>query len=267
MKDQIIQEYYRLKRPENFKSAKNVILVEIAKNLNTNKDLVYNTLKKEGIDYSELTETEKEIIVNTMLKVYSIVEIGKIYKLWNRSQVEKTLIEYNIHPKYNKEISKKCKEYQTNRIRKTCMDRYGVKNIGKTGKYGWCALNKLNYEKPKYLSEQKEYSEIVYANTVKPEPVKYCEYTGIAFAEEPCNPNHPLKRSIDHSISIQYGYLMGLDPSEIYSPKNIKQCLKCVNSIKAQTNLNDFIPLAKKLREKLINENYEYNPDFQITTV
>ena len=267
MKDQILQEYYRLKNPENFKTAKNSLLVEIAKNLNTTKEMVYGTLKSEGIDYSELTKQEKEIIVETMLKEYSIHELNKTLKLWNRGQIEKTLIEYNIHPKFNENIRKKCKEYQTNRIRKTCMDRYGVKNVGETKQYGWCALNKLKFERPKYSIELSEYSKIVYDNTIKPKPIKYCEYTGIAFAEEPCNPNHYLKRSLDHSVSIQYGFLMGIDPSEIYSPQNIKQCLKCVNSIKAQTNLKDFIPLAKRLREKLINENYEYNPDFKITAV
>ncbi len=263
----ILNEYHSIKLSSDFTQYDDLLLITLAKKFNTTKEYINNTLKKNNIDYKELTKNEQEIIKNEIWELGNITAILNKYKIWNREQVERVLRDNNLHPKNNTQIRELGKNKQTERIRQTCLDRYGVINIGQTLKYGYAANNKIEYTKPKFSDDFNKYKEEVWQKTRKGNPLLYCEYTGIKFADEPCNPNDPCKRSYDHAISIQYGYFLGYTVDQLTAKTNIKQCLKYVNSIKAQTNINDFIPIAIKIREKLIYENYEHQTNFKITTV
>ena len=90
----------------------------------------------------------------------------------------------------------------------------------------------------------------------------YCYYTGIEFADVNrlnINPNDPLKRSVDHKISILRGFVENIDPEIIGSHINLVYCIRYCNTLKANMSVEDFAFYVKYIREELINEGYKHN--------
>lgn len=153
-------------------------------------------------------------------------------------------------------------------IRKTMLEKYGVENPGQLESNGYRKLNKISYKKINYLTDDfKKYSDNVRKLThqiflefkKQNKLPKYCDYTGIQFADEegPVNPNDPRKRSIDHKIPIIHCYLEGVDVMLAANIKNIAFVLKYVNSVKGNTSYDSFLPLALKIRKVFINEGFK----------
>ncbi len=156
--------------------------------------------------------------------------------------------------------------YKQSKIRQAVFEKYGVDNITKHHQSGYTIQNKIPYTKPKIFVEFKKYRKeverITNINKKKLIDSGYCYYTGIKFADsdgKTVNPNDPLKRTIDHKIPIIFGYINDIKPSEISSVSNLVFCLRLCNNIKASTNFKDFLPIAKFIRQSLIDENYQSN--------
>jgi len=89
----------------------------------------------------------------------------------------------------------------------------------------------------------------------------YCFHTGIRFVDtevEVANPNDPRKRSLDHIIPLSVCYTMGMTMDEANHPDNLCWCLKCVNNVRASTDLSSFKKIADYYREQFIKEGYSY---------
>lgn len=155
--------------------------------------------------------------------------------------------------------------YKQNKIKTTCMERYGVENIAQHPDYGWKNNNieKINIS---FKSDIDKYKESVISLTKINKKymieTQYCYYTGIKFADDilDCvNPNDYLKRSLDHKIPIIIGFFNNIEPEIVSSLGNLVWCLKYCNTIKNNMTEDQFKPLALHIRERLINEGKESN--------
>lgn len=154
---------------------------------------------------------------------------------------------------------------KASKIKKTCLEKYGVDNISKLDGYGWVA-NKNEKIEVNWLDEKHKYFDevdrITKANKKKMVMTKYCHYTGIKFADdilENANPNDQLKRTIDHKTSKMVGFLLGIPPEELADVGNLVYCLRCCNTWKNIMTEEQFLPFAEKIRERFINEGHESN--------
>lgn len=158
-------------------------------------------------------------------------------------------------------------DIKLNKIKQTCLDRFGVDNISKLGGNGYCALNKIEYKKFTFDANFQEYKNKVSKLTsknIKKFNIKfpqYCEYTGILFSDEEgiSNPNDPRKRSIDHKLPVIHCYFNNISVEDAAHPNNLLFVLKYVNSLKSNTLHDSFLPLAYKIRKVFINEGFKSN--------
>lgn len=141
--------------------------------------------------------------------------------------------------------------------------------------------NEIEYYQPKFQQELTEYIKTAGSNIrkrhsrkrvgktkgkrsdIKPtlEEYDYCYHTGIRFVDaevEFPNPNDPRKRSLDHKIPLAVCFIMGMTIDEANNPDNLCWCLKCVNNIRASTDLKSFKKIADYYREQFIKEGYSY---------
>lgn len=227
----------------------------------------------------EICQKNEQWIIEEYKKYYSISEILKQNKLIQ--QIENNGFNVKSSRPYIEDILKRKNIYQGcgglnskfkfKKCEKTMIKKYGVKNISQ-------------------LKEQKEKSVLLNNNKIKKNIIDlfgikfnrykknvwnyskknkkdllqktYCYYTGIKFADcfmENVNPNDPLKRTLDHKIPIIIGFINNYSPENIGSVSNLCYCLRICNSIKGSTNLENFKPIAKHIREGLINEGYQSN--------
>lgn len=141
--------------------------------------------------------------------------------------------------------------------------------------------NKIEYVQPKFQQELTEYIRVAGDSVRKrhsrtrtgkvkhsrsdAKPVlqeyDYCYHTGIRFVDaevEFANPNDPRKRSLDHKIPLAVCFIMGMTMDEANHPDNLCWCLKCVNNVRASTDLKSFKKIADYYREQFIKEGYAY---------
>jgi hypothetical protein len=211
-----------------------------------------------------ITEEINNIIIETYKQEYSVSEVmKKCPKGIGRKRIENILKKFGIYEGLNGEnyLKKKVEKHE-----KLMMEKYGVKNWGQTKDGGYKKQNKIPYKNISFLTDKyKEYRIRVEKETVKNIKKhfkifpKYCYYTKILFADEegPVNPNDPRKRSVDHKIPILHCYLNNISVEEASNINNIVFVLRYVNSVKAQTLEESFIPIVEKIRKVFINEGYE----------
>jgi hypothetical protein len=154
------------------------------------------------------------------------------------------------------------------KIRKTTFDRYGVINIGqKTG--GWTESNNIPYEKLSLMSDLSIYRDQVnnltwkyFINLKRTHTIpSECHYTGITFNDnllERVNPNDPYKRTMDHITPVTEAFFKGWSPEKTSEKNNIVFCLRVINTLKSNTNYNDFVinylpHIIEKLNESKIS--------------
>lgn len=141
--------------------------------------------------------------------------------------------------------------------------------------------NSIEYKQPKFQIELTEYIRVAGDQVRKrhsrtrigkvkhlrkdAKPVlkeyDYCYHTGIRFVDaevEFPNPNDPRKRSLDHKIPLAVCFIMGMTIDEANHPDNLCWCLKCVNNVRASTDLASFKKIADYYREQFIKEGYAY---------
>ena len=211
------------------------------------------------------TDAEELIIKDYLNQKCSVSKVLKKFGVWGRRYITNLLKKRGVHSSVNPESKKILYEHSYKQAEKTCFKKYGVKNIGETKQYGYCASNKIPYKKPTFFNSLMRFHEKVHAltknNLKKITPPEYCEYTGIKFADTygPCNPNDPTKRSVDHKMPRNVAFFAGWSPEKTASTENLVFCLKYCNTVKSNTIHKDFIPIAQHLRKYFINEGYEHN--------
>lgn len=215
------------------------------------------------------------LVLEKYKELYSVTKLCKYIKKKEKTELYESklrdiLVEYlkeiGIYeglngPNYLKQKQKEYKSIMT--------DRYGVINAGQMTGNGWEKSNKIPYRKLQLDNDLSEYKKSVQRRTKYTvrklyndnNIPSYCEYTGIRFADEQgeTNPNDPLKRTVDHIIPVVEGYLNGLSVEEMCNRKNLSFCIRYCNTLKGAMDLETFkTKIARPLREKLIDEGYEY---------
>lgn len=150
---------------------------------------------------------------------------------------------------------------------KTLQSRYGITNFGQTEtmKQRLKERNNIAYVVPsfndQFLLYKKKVINITYKNKKFLVDSQYCYFTGIFFGDNfgPVNPNDPIKKSLDHKISIAEGFFNGLSEEVIGGVSNLCWCIRYCNSLKGNMSAEAFIPLAKHIRGAFINAGYKHN--------
>ncbi len=180
-------------------------------------------------------------------------------------EVKKLLRDTGVYDPY----SKTQRAARTSKRTATMIDKYGVVNNGQLPGMGFGDRNSIPYKKVRYLTESFElYEKEVYRFTKKTvrqfgsDLPKFCEYTGVKFADEegPVNPNDPRKRTVDHVIPVITCYLNYVPADVAASVTNLKFCIRYANSVKGNSTLESFLPLALKIREVFEDEGYQCKP-------
>ncbi len=208
----------------------------------------------------------KKYLLNEYNKNFSVSECCKIVKQRENTLVSESIIRRLIDnqlKKYNVKqgISGKMMNIKRQeKIKETMIKKYGVINAGQLDGNGFKKQNQIPYNKLSLLDSITEYREKVgyltdkmksfaIKNNLVPE---CCEYTGIRFADsdkKEVNPNDPFKRTIDHKVPIVEAYLLGWSAEKTADIDNIAWCLRAVNTIKGNSNIDQFnkiLPFLKK---------------------
>jgi len=204
-------------------------------------------------------------IVEEYKKSYSVSEILKNLNLYTSKAARNHIVSILKNEGIYQGVGGLSALHKQKKMQKTMMDRYGVINHGQLPTGGW-KNNDAEKSKLLFLDNFKEYCKHVNIHTNRNKKLmiksKFCHYTGIAFVDDTkthINPNDSLKRSIDHKISKWIGFMSKLPPDFIGSTTNLVYCLKYCNTVKNQMDDQMFMPFAKIIREKLIDEGYKSN--------
>jgi hypothetical protein len=153
------------------------------------------------------------------------------------------------------------------KMKETMLERYGVENYGQLPQGGWAKRNNIPYKRSNISEEYKEYRKVVdyYTRKFHESQVRsntlptHCFYTGIEFNDNiltEVNPNDPLKRTIDHRISVIESFINGTLPEHTAAPKNMIYCIRVINNLKSNTNEAYFTDvLLPKFKERIVNES------------
>jgi len=150
---------------------------------------------------------------------------------------------------------------------KTLQSRYGITNFGQSEmmKQRLKERNNIVYEIPSFneqlLLYKKNVTNFTYKNKKFLVDSEYCYFTGIWFGDNLglVNPNDPIKKTLDHKISIIDGFFSGISEEVIGGLSNLCWCIRYCNSLKGNMSAEAFIPLAKQIRGAFINAGYKHN--------
>ncbi len=210
---------------------------------------------------------------------WSLMELCKKFKL-PRARVERTLLEqgYNLRG-LSSRTSRSLKKSKTQ-----CLEKYGVDNVSKLekNKKKKSELNKQNYSNAGNSDKQKwimyvlrrgshpddrlaynTYKDKVRQLTRKTQkriPVPHkCYYTNIPFNLS--GYNNDWYPSVDHKISILYGFLNKYLPEQIAKEDNLCYCARIVNSLKKELTEQEFLstPIINRIVEYYENQKRKTN--------
>lgn len=200
---------------------------------------------------------------------WSLMEICKRYDL-PRNRTEKTLMERGY---VLRGISSKTKR-SIKKSKERCLERYGVDNISKLESHRRkkSERNSQNYNNAGHSEKQKW---VLYVMGIQVHPNKQevyntyrdrvgrltrgtkkklsiperCYYTNIPFELD--RYNNDWYPSIDHKVSVLFGFLNDYSPKEIANENNLCYCARLTNSIKKQLTEKEFLlsGMVPKIRE------------------
>lgn len=212
--------------------------------------------------------SDRKKIIDLYLHTYSVSKVLETLKVDDcfviqRGHIVKILKEENVYE------GLKGENYIKNKVEKQkqlMLERYGVENIsqhptkgGGYTKQNSIPYNKIPFFKDEYISYRKKVEELTNKNIrkhFKNNLPTHCEYTNVEFTDvsKKSNPNDPLKRTVDHRVSVSNCYLLGKSVEECSDILNISFCLRIVNTLKQNQNIEHFQPMLQKIKEVLINE-------------
>lgn len=206
------------------------------------------------------------IIVKEYQKTYSVSEVMKHPNLRGigRIPITRHLKELGLYEGISGQNQQKKKQ---EKIQNTMMSRYGVINNGQRDNQGFSVLNRIPYTDIKILSQdyqeyRKKVDKFTGKTVSKMKLPEFCFYTKVRFADaerDKVNPNDQRKRTVDHKIPVIVGYLQGLSPEEMSSTENITFVLRYVNTVKGNTQHNDFLVIAKYIQDIFRKEGFFIN--------
>lgn len=211
----------------------------------------------------KLTEVQKKIVEQDYRRYYSVSDVMKNKKLQGLGRIP--IVRYLTEIGLYEGISGKNQQLKKQeKIQSTMLARYGVINNGQRDNQGFSVMNKIPYDNIPVLNEhykefRKQVEHLTRQNIRKLPVPDYCQYTGVRFADSEqlqVNPNDPRKRTIDHRTPVVIGYLMGETPEKISDTKNLAYCIRYANTIKGNTSAEDFLPIAKYIKQAFIKEGY-----------
>ena len=209
--------------------------------------------------------TKGQEIINAYKENPSLTDISNAFNV-SVDPLRRFLKNAGVYDPY----SKKSLNLRSEKVKSTLNEKYGedVNNVSKLHIDKLKRRNALPKNEIPFIEEFKTYS--WYVNHYTNKSVKklidseYCYYTGVRFADyfmiEGVNPNDYLKKTIDHKISLLYGFLTGIDPKIIGDVTNLVYCIRYCNTIKSNGNVNDsdFQEICRQIRRKLIDAGYEH---------
>lgn len=224
-------------------------------------------------EVSRVETNAKNYIEDIYLKTISIVECIEIVKKREKTKLPDGMIRKIIDARVDAlnirhdMRSEKYQEKKQAKAKKTTKKRYGVDNISKLKVSGWSKNNAIEYKKLPLLEDLDKYrSEVSYYTKKSVSRIKkrnempeQCYYTDITFNDvllDAVNPNDPFKRTIDHVVPITEAFLLDWPPEKTGSEDNIVFCLRCVNTLKHNTDIERFTTVVLPLiKERLKNES------------
>ena len=178
------------------------------KSINNNKEKIN---EKRRTFWKNLTSDELEVINNNRIKT-NLERYGVEYNIQNKEIVDKMRKTHEKNGNWSSEKEKT--EYQ---IYRHLVRLETMKHVLKVYKK-WDGFD--------YYTGKKIYSREEYINDK--------------------NKNHKMQPSIDHKISIYYGFKNNIDPKEIGKFENLCICSRAINSNKSRLTEKEF---RKKLNE------------------
>lgn len=155
--------------------------------------------------------------------------------------------------------------HRQEKIKKTNKKKYGVENYGQLKTSGFTVSNNIPYKKTRLFGEEyqeyrKKVDSLTKSLSKKIQHPLTCYYTGIEFSDNDkgsnsINPNDPYKKTIDHKKPVLVSYIDGDSPEIAAREDNLVFVLRCINSIKGNTDHNSFKPIAEKVKDYLLDEN------------
>lgn len=216
---------------------------------------------------TELAKQNKEILRlqgNEIIEYYknnpNVADVIYVFKV-SRVAVVRLLKQADVYKGFGNQPSRSIKRMNT------LQQRYGVTNYGQTPmmRQRLIERNSIPYNQPMFLfnldSFRKNVDSITARNKKLLLDTGYCFYTGIQFGDIKglINPNDPIKKTIDHKISIVDGYLRNYTAEEIGCLSNLCWTIKYCNSFKGNMSANDFLNYSRLIRERFIDAGYEHN--------
>lgn len=203
---------------------------------------IKTNLEKYGVEYVFQDDKVKEKIKKTNLEKYGVeyvIQSGDIQDIIKRNNLQKWGCEYPLQ-----------NEYIKNKIKKTNIERYGVEYVLQNDSIIQKAKN-TKIKKGLYSSDISDFSKYknkVYTLTNKIKSELFKCWDGYDFYDKEyiiCNFEKPYHHSdyptVDHKISVIYGYINGISPVEISDINNLCITKRYINSSKGSKCDIEFI--------------------------
>jgi len=213
-----------------------------------NNKIITTNIKKYGVENVFQSEEIKERTKETCLEKYGVENVFQSKEI--KEKIKLTMIE-----KYGVEHNMKLKETKE-KIKKTCLVKYGIENPLNLEKSRKTMLDKYGVE---YFSQSEEWLKKVHPNINKIDFKDYKntsirltkriknklyenwdgydyydkEYIKYNFNLDYNDVNYP---TIDHKISIYYGFKNNISPEKISNIDNLCITKRCINSSKNKNN-------------------------------
>ena len=203
----------------------------------------------------------REEVISVYKETYSVTQVLKHFNYPHgnserRNEINTILKEEGIFEgSTGPNVLKKKQE----RIERTNLEKYGVINYSQTDggknnfhnqreRHSFC----IDVDDFKVFQEQVRTQTKKNIRKIKDRPT-HCEYLGVEFVDDNiCNPNDYRKRSIDHRKSVYSCWLDNMSVEETCHPDNLSWVCKYVNSVKGNTDYEDFLPFIDKLKGKMV---------------
>ena len=193
------------------------------------------------------TETGKNNYRKNCLEKYGVDWNWKVKDLFQKSS--DTMLE-----KYGKPFYTMTEEFQEKR-KETCNEKYGADHYARSAKFKlkhYTEDDKKRYYK-EVLNETNKWRKQLFESWNG-----LCYYYNVKLKTDKKDFNDPLYATIDHFISIKFGYMNKINPKIIGNINNLRIASKQFNSEKEDKGIDEFIHYrAKKLLEGLEGLNNE----------
>jgi hypothetical protein len=204
-----------------------------------NEKIKKTMMERYGVEHSMDSKEIREKIENTNIERYGVKNVCRLPHVVEASRLAISTNFEEINKRRGESIKASSKEANEKR-KKTVFSKYGVESISKVKefvkkarkticeKYGFRTEEEFN-EFEKYRKEVRRVTIINKQNIIKN---SRCYYSNLIMDYNEKIRNNKFQATIDHKISIIYGFRNNIDPKIIGGLDNLCYCCRFVNSIK-----------------------------------